>query len=249
LDHLQAGVAAYEKAASLLPVTVDPSDLAYLHYDVGVNQYFQALALEAAEEQTTCRAAAMLSVKRALTILPSSATFWLALGVLYERLDHRQHCIVRAMQCDALDSRPWTSLSILLAEQGELSVAHHTFSVAQSLGSDLAPPLVGQALVKELLSHGRVALDAAASALKSTPSNFTSTSSARPTSAGVAPAGGISSLGVSSTVQQAKASFQQSLGVDITREALLGLGFTAFRLQDYSRAAFALEKYIKVGFV
>ena len=101
------------------------------------------------EESKESQSQAIGCAKEALKLEPGNAGYWNAMGslVFESSVKLAQHCYLKAIEGDARNAVPWTSLGFLYLRNDDLSLATECFVKAQTLDPDHVPAWVGQAMV------------------------------------------------------------------------------------------------------
>jgi superkiller protein 3 len=117
-------------------------------------QGLHELCSEHAAEQDTdsakdCKNQAIACTKEALKREPGNGSYWNSLGdlVFDSSIKLSQHCYIKAIETDAKDAVPWTSLGFLYLYNDDDDLAKECFVRAQTFDSEYVQAWVGQAML------------------------------------------------------------------------------------------------------
>lgn len=129
----------------------------YTHYNLG-NALLNAFTVFE-EKNTVFRDKAIEAYKKAITIEPENALYWLALGNSYVSCDPMlsQHCYIKASVYDPKDVNAWSNLAFLYLKYGDGELAQEAFNRATSIAPDGAIPWLGNALTAEVMGDDMTA--------------------------------------------------------------------------------------------
>ncbi|KAI8097505.1 uncharacterized protein BX664DRAFT_293076 [Halteromyces radiatus] len=115
-------------------------DLSLVYYWVGENNL---------DHQESCTAVSTKCIQVALTLEPTQATYWNALGIITMKTSPKisQHAFIKAMEYNNRSAVPWTNYGFLCLSLKDYELANQAFETAHALDPEWINAWVGQAYV------------------------------------------------------------------------------------------------------